>query len=632
MSKRTLSWSAVAVALVLLFAVNILAGALFRTSRVDLTEDDLFTLSDGTRSILADLDEPITLRLFYSRSLATGFPQLQSYAQRVREMLEEYAAHSGGTLRFEEADPEPFSEVEDVAVSYGLQGVPTNATGDLLYFGLVGVNSTDDEEVIPFFDPNRQRALEYDLTELVYKLTNRERRTVAVLSTLPLDGAPANPFQGGQPTEPWFVLEQLRETFEVVMMQPGDDAVPEGAEALVLVHPKQLPPATLYAIDQYVMGGGHALVYVDPLCMADEPPPDPNNQLAAFTADRSSGVPQLFAAWGLELEPGVVAGDIEAAMPQPSETGYVDFLPLLELHDEALADDDIVTQTLSRMTFGMAGSLVPRDGATTTFDPLVRTSEASQKLESQMLLFSEPGTLLDEFVPGGTRLVLAARLSGPAESAFPDGPPDAGGEQDEGESGPGADHVAGSDDIHVIAVADVDTLADRWWVRKQRFFGQTLAMVVNDNGAFAQNAVENLTGSDELISVRSRGRLSRPFDKLDELQREAESRYRAKEQELQAKLAETERRLAELQSQKDPDSGSEVILSDEQLAEIERFEQQRLQTRKELREVKHELRKDIDALASRLELLNVAAMPLLVGLVALGLGVGRNRRRRESKR
>lgn len=643
MNKKTLGWGAVLIALVLLLAVNVLAGAAFRTSRVDLTEGDLYTLSDGTRAILAGLDEPITLRLFYSRKLAAGYPPIANHAQRTREMLEEYAALSGGTLRFEEADPEPFSEVEDVAVAHGLQGVPVPPAGELLYFGVVGTNSTDEEEILPFLDPGREGVLEYELTELVYELTHRERRTIALYSSLPIEGAPENPFMAGGAQEPWFVVEEIRRAFDVVPLGPEATEIPADADALLLVHPKQLPQHTLYAIDQYVMRGGHALVFVDPLCRADEPPPDPGNQLAALTADRSSGLPTLFAAWGLELEPGLVVGDIEHALQQQAGTRQrpevIDYPPFIELGDDALAEHDLITQGLSRMTFGMPGSLVPREGATTTFEPLAQTSEAATKLEAGTLLFSDPKSVLADYVPGGQRLTLAARLSGPASSAFPGGDPsgaDAEGEDDtadaEDPDETGSGHVASTDAIHVVVVADADMLADSWWVNKQRFLGRTLAMPVTDNGAFAMNALENLTGSNDLISVRSRGRVRRPFDRIAELQREAESRFRQKEQELEARLAETEQRLTELQTQKDPQGASTLILSEEQIAEIERFEEQRLQTRKDLRAVRHELQKDIDGLKARIEFLNVGAVPLVVGLVALGMGLSTSRRRRREQK
>ncbi|MCG8691624.1 MAG: GldG family protein, partial [Minwuiales bacterium] len=256
MNRQTLTFTGLIIAAVLFFAVNILSDALFRSARLDLTESRLYTVSEGTRNVLASLEEPLTLRFFFSSKIANNVPQLRTYGNRVRDLLEEYAALSDGMIRLEVIDPEPFSDAEDRAVEFGLQGVPATAAGDLFYFGLAGTNTTDDTEVIAFFQQEKEQFLEYDLTKFVYQLTEPDKPVVGVITSLPLEFGPGGlqAAMRGQ-SQPYGILEAMRQFFEVRILKAGETEIEEGVDVLVLLHARNLTDQTLYAIDQFVLGG-----------------------------------------------------------------------------------------------------------------------------------------------------------------------------------------------------------------------------------------------------------------------------------------------------------------------------------------------------------------------------------------
>src|SRR5579863_5415903 len=305
LSRRLATAIALFAVAVLFVAINVIANNALRASRVDLTQQHLYTLSDGSRKTLAHIDEPITLRLYYSPRLGDDVPSYGVFAQRVREMLEEYAALAKGKIKLEILDPQPFSATEDRAVAFGLQGVPIDAGGEQVYFGLAATNSTDDQQVIPFFQPDRERFLEYDLTKLIYSLAHPKKIVVGVVSSLPLEGDFMAAMQG-KPLEPYAVIEQLRPLYEVRTLSSGFDAIAGDVDVLMIAQPQNLPEKTLYAIDQFVLKGGKALAFVDPhsetqLAHAGRmsPPGSPS----------SSDLEKLFAAWGVTLDKDKIAAD-----------------------------------------------------------------------------------------------------------------------------------------------------------------------------------------------------------------------------------------------------------------------------------------------------------------------------------
>ncbi|MGQ7817618.1 Gldg family protein [Metapseudomonas furukawaii] len=590
-------------------AFNLFAGLTLTNARLDLTEQKLYTISDGTKKILGELDEPINLYFFYSDKTAKDLVVLRNYARRVEEMLKAYERAADGRIRLHIIDPEPFSEDEDKAAEFGLQAVPLQQGGDQVYFGLAGTNGVDDTQIIPFFPLDQEEFLEYEISRLVQGLAKPERPVVGVLSGLQLNGG--FDMMSRQPTPPWMVMEEVRQLFQIESLKADVDQIPDKVSVLLLVHPKNLPQQTLYAIDQFVLRGGKLLAFVDPWSEADsgmEMPGEPGG-------DKASDLAPLFKAWGLEMLPGKVLGDGANAMSVSMGEGRppARHAAWLNLPRHSLDQGDVSTAGLENITVATAGILKPLDGARTRFIPLIQSSEYAMPFDAQRFgMLADPEELIRELKPTGERYTLAARISGPAGSAFPDGI--------EGRK----DGLKSAENINVIAVADTDMLSDRMWVQVQDFFGQRVPQPWADNSGFAINALDNLAGSDALISVRSRGRFSRPFEVVEQLQRDAEVKFREQEQALQQRLADTEQKLASLQQNQDPAKALE--LTPEQQAALQQFVQEKLRIRKELREVRFQLNASIEDLGRTLKFINIALVPLLLTLGVLVLWLWRRRR------
>ena len=625
-ARRSYAWAALVAGIVLFLAVNVLSNAWLRAGRVDLTENKLYTLSEGTKDILSKIEEPITLRLYFSPKLGRDIPLYANYHQRVRDLLEEYASRSAGKIRLEFYDPAPYSDVEDRAVAYRLQGVPLEQGGEQVFFGMAGTNSTDDEEILAFFQPERERFIEYDLTKIVFNLANPKRREVGLISQLPIAGD-VMPMQGMRPPQPWVVMDQMRQVFQVRQFGGDTGSLPKDLQLLMLVHPKELSEEGQYALDQFVLRGGKLLVFVDPNSEVDaaRPSRDPN----AIPGPTASNLPKLFDAWGVELVKDRVIGDrltatrVNAGTAQrPRVTDYVVWLGLKAGN---LNRQDAVTGELQMVNAASVGILKPKPGATTTFAPLVTASPGAMEVETDKIRFApDPAQLLKDYKAGSEILTMAARITGPVKTAFPDGPPKVEGRPQQPDLQP---HVAESQGpISVIVVADTDMLDDRFWVSAQEFFGQRVVQPSANNGDFVVNAIENLAGGSDLMSLRSRGISSRPFELVQDIQRDAERRFRSKERELQDKLKETEKKLSDLQTKEQ--SGGATILSADQQKAIEDARKEILTLRRELRLVQNDLRKDIDKLEATLRVVNIGLIPILVALLAIGLGIVRITRRR----
>lgn len=589
-------------------AFNILSGLSFTDSRLDLTEQKLYTLSDGTRKVLAELDKPVELHFFYSDKGSKDLVMLRNYAKRVEELLKAYQRAADGKITLQVVDPEPFSEDEDKAAAFGLQAVPLNQSGDQVYFGLAGSSGADNTQVIPFFALDQEEFLEYEISRLIQSLAKPERPVVGVLSTLQLNGG--FDMQTRQPTSPWMVLEEIRQQFQIESLQANVDQIPDKVSVLLLVHPKQLAEQTLYAIDQFVLRGGKLLVFVDPFSETDT-----GMGMPGEPAEQSSDLAPLFKAWGLRLVPDQVLGDGAYAMAVGMGQGQrpVRHAAWLSLPKASLDQDDVSTAGLESITVATAGLLEPLEGAKTRFVPLIQSSQYAMAFDAKRFAaLDNPESLIRELQPTGERYTLAARISGPAQSAFPDGI--------EGRK----DGLKAADNINVIAVADTDLLTDRLWVQVQDFFGQRVPQPWADNGAFAINALDNLAGSDALISVRSRGRFNRPFEVVERLQRDAEVQFREKEDALQKRLAATEQQLAALQQNPDPSKTQE--LTPEQQATVQQFLREKVAIRRELRDVRFQLNADIEALGRTLKFLNIALVPLLLTLGVLALWLWRRRK------
>lgn len=647
MSKRFIGLFGGALALVLFLSINLLANAGLARYQVDLTEERLFTLSEGSKNIASNLDEPVRLYFFFSKGAAREIPAAVEYADRVRDVLTGLVRHSNGKLILEEIDPEPFSEAEDRATREGITAIPIGP--DPLYFGLVGTNALDGREVIPFFGDlsrgldfqSRERFLEYDLARLIYTLANPDKKRVGVLSSLPVHGSSRPPgFGQPQPEPAWRFLDQIGQFFEVERVETSATELPADLDALVLVHPRDLSEALQYAIDQYVMAGGALVAFVDPHCEQDQSGVDPSNPMSAMGADRGSDLNRLFQAWGFEVVSRKVVGDrangLTVRDPMSQRGDPIRYVVWMQLREDALEQEDPVSSALSQLLLIAPGEVRALDEATTTLEPLVRSSEESMSIDvGRLQSFPDPSGLLESFVPGMQPLTLAARITGPATSAFADGKPagldapEEGGEEDEAEDTTSDEHLAQAESIRVITVADADLLHDANWLREQQLFGQTIGYSkVADNCDLLVNAIENLIGGEDLISIRARGSYTRPFDRVDELRREAEQKFLAEETRLEEELQVAQRTIDQLQADKDPsDLESMLLFSPEQKQAYDEAMLARTEARKKLRDVRHSLDKDIEALGRNLKLVNIFAVPALVTLAALALGAVRMGRR-----
>ncbi len=626
MNRTLVTGTGLVVALALFLAVNIIANQGLTSLRLDLTQNKLYTLSSGSRNILGQLVEPVTIRLYYSSKEFANIPQLLNYGKRVRDMLEEYAAAGQGKVKLQVIDPEPFSEAEDEAVSFGVRPVPLSAGGGQGYLGVVGTNATDDVQLLPLLSPEREDALEYELTKMIYALAQPKKRVIGVISTLPVLAPPPDPMTGQQHGQDWTSFVLLKELYDIKEMTPEVSTIDKNIDTLIVVHPKDLPRPTLYAIDQFVLKGGKAMIFVDPLAEQDHAQPDPERPGVAPKLD--SNLEPLFAKWGIKLAPAKVVGDptiaVRVSFRTPRGPQEVEYLPWLQLQGSALNHDDFITNELNSVNVGTAGSLETLADSKLKVVPLLQTDTTAGLIDRDSIIFvRDPAGLLENFKSDGVRHVIAVRVAGDAQTAFPDGRPPT---EDQKSAVLDADFVANSKaGINVIVVADTDLLADRFWVRFSTFGDMRMPEPFGNNGDFLINSIDNLGGNDDLISLRSRGQYTRPFKVVQQIQREAEAQFRDRQKALQDKLTETEHKLAALQGEH---SGKEMILTPEQKTELETFREEQLKTRKELRAVQHELDANIEGLGTKLKFINTALVPLLISIFAIAVSLFAARSRR----
>src|SRR5690242_1403500 len=605
------------VALTLAFiGITLASSRWLQTARIDLTADHLYTLTPGTQHTLDGLHRPLKLTLYFSEHATRDLPQLRSYEQRVREMLQEMVARSRGRIRLAVIDPVPYSDDEASAEGGGLTPINGGSNGERVFFGLVG-NTLPGEGKgeerslsIPFFDPARETFLEYDIAKLLYELDQPSKPHIGLISSLPLAGNPAI----GQP--PWAAVQQLEQLFEVrtldadTLTRVGDDI-----QVLLLVHPKRLSEAAVYALDQYVLRGGHLVVFVDPDAELDTTPYVDSN---GVTDDHNSDLPRLFAAWGVAFDPKSVGLDRSRALQIELAGSNLNHPAMLGLGSQELNHNDVVTASLQRINVSTAGSFDLAPTAQARLLPLIQSSAEAEKVPAQRVLeaASEPTSLLQDYQPDNQHYVIAARLRGTFHSAFP---------QRTGTSG----HLAPSrPDAEVVLVADTDILSDRLWVEMQSFLGQPMLSAFANNGDFVTNLADNLSGSSALLSIRGRSASQRPFTRVRALQAAADQKFLLKKQELERELAETRQRLDELQPGK---GGRSNAAGAQQKSEIEQFQQRRLAINKELRDVQHQLNAEIDALGLRLKVINIVLVPALVTLIGLLYGWRRVRQSRSRR-
>ena len=648
MSARRYALLAALALFVMFVAANVTANSWFRSWRLDLTENQLYSLSRGTQQTLNQLSEPVELTLYYSRDAATSLPQLQAYAARVREMLQTFQARSGGRIRFVEIDVEPYSEEEDDAVEAGIEPLRPGENADPIYFGLTGANAIDDRRTIPVFDPQREAFLEYEITRLIYELENPDPTQVALITSLPFDpaNAAASPAMGG--VNGVFAAEMGR-LMEVTKLAPDFADIPADADVVAIIHPGALSPQQLYAIDQFVLRKGRAFIALDPAALSAQQSGgfDPFNPMGA--SPTSSTLEPLLGRWGVAMTPGVVL-DLDHALPvqaQNPQTGQVENLPqplFFFVPADQLDRQDLMTAWLRRqINFGLAGGLTWSEREGVEVHPLARTGGNTMRMPaSAAMMRPSPYEVLGMWPQSGGRIeTIAVRLSGNLETAFPEGrpaaaqtvppaegetaaaPPAPPAAEPEGQAAPLARSATPAE---IVIVADVDFLADDFYVDPQS--GGSAA----DNASFALNAIDVLGGSDALVSLRSRAPSLRRMELVDEMEADADRRIQRRQEELQQELQETEARLAELQTRGrgsgffSGNLGAE--LTPEENVEIERFRARVIEVRSELRQAERGLRGDIERLEAMVVFVNMGLAPLLVAGVGLFLFWRRQRRGR----
>ena len=621
----------VALGAVLFVAINIVADGTLRGVRLDLTEERMFTISDGTLNVIGSIEEPIRLKLYFSRRLARQVPVVMDYGRRVRELLERYVHSSRGMVRLEVIDPEPLSEAEDEADLAGLQPVPLD-TGSRLYFGLVGTNTTGGREVIPFLRPEKESFLEYDLTRLVYGLTDPDKPVVGLLTGHPMNaGVKGLARLTGQGPPPWAIVDLIRERFELETVDVSRGRIGDRIDVLLVVHPTGLDDAALYAIDQFAMRGGRAVVYVDPFSEVAASA----SQAGGGRADGTrSSLEKLLNAWGASVDPEKVVADFTNARRVRSsfagQERVVPYLTWIRIGPDHHRPEDVVSRGLAPLVFASAGTVVPTESASTRFTPLVTTSRESMRIDVEAVSAGpDPRRLLARFEADDEEHVLVARITGSTRSAFPGGPPASLGSGREAAAGPSPVHLAESiRPVNLVVVSDSDTLFDPLWQQRQAVAGQEVAVPVAGNGDLLVNALDHLAGSEDLIGLRTRGRSSRPLVVVEELRRGAERRFLERERAIRAELNEARAELAEIESRAPAEGG--MLLDPEQRGAMDRVRGEIRAIRRALRDVQRGLHRDTERLEARVKLINIGLVPVAVALVAplvAGIRVRRRRRR-----
>ncbi len=598
-------------AVILYLAVNSLASTLFRSSRIDLTDGGLYSLSHGTVAMLDKLDEPIHMRLFMSAGLHQAAPALSAYASRVRAMLDTYESLSHGKITLEVIDPQPYSEEEDRAVGLGINRISLDGSSDPIYFGLAATNSTNGSANIPVFTPDREAFLEYDLTRLVAELGQPKKPVVALIDGLGMAG---NPMAGQEPAQ---ILTMLKETYKVETIGGDVDKLPDNTRVVLVVQPQNLSDRTLYTLDQWVLSGGATLVFADPFAETQMGPrpgmPAENN---------ASDFQKMFDAWGVGFDVKKAIGDPDWAIRTARNVGGRQVeaanYPWFAIQDDGFDRGDAVTSKLNAVVMTTAGSFTST-GKDTTLKPLMYASADAGLLPAGEAAdpYGDPRALLAKIEKTGSRPVVAARLEGKLHTAFPDGKPK--------DSASDATPIKESASApNVILVGDADMLSDRNWLQKQNVLGRQVAQAFANNGDFLLNAVEQMAGGVALADLRSRTVSWRPFTRIDALERAAEERFLAKQQELTQRIADTEKKLKDVSTTGEAKDGE--LVSAEQAKTIETFRSDLLSARAELREVQYNLRADVARLKNWIMVLIIGVVPAAVALIALVFALRRPRR------
>ncbi len=622
--------SAKAIAILLLFVglvlVNYLASAL--PFRADATADAIYSLSDGTKSVLKKIEEPITIELYFTEN-ASGVPiSYKNYAARVQEMLRQYVRAAGGKLTLTVINPKPDTPEEEKATAAGLTPQVSQQGGEQFFFGLV-VTQADQVKTIPAFTPQREQFLEYDLSKLIHSVQQFDKPKLGLLTSLPLQGTSPQEMQmmmmmRQQPKPAQFIIEEWRQSFEIVNVEPTATELPDNLDILAVFHPQNLSPKLQFAIDQFLLRGKPVILGVDPSSQHFKRQGGQQAMFGGPQPNVSSDLPTLLGAYGVQFDPQKVVGDLENPLPVGGARGAVMRMPhWLYLKKANFNAQALPTAQLNSAWFIEAGALAPKEGAKLTFTPLIETSEQSGELQAMMLQFAQGDDVAKQITVSG-RKTIAALVTGKFSTAFPNGAPadekpdekkDDAAAQAPAPPAPKPDAPAlkeSTGESSLFVIADTDWLFDDYSVQKFDFLGQTVARPYNDNLSLAANTVEHLGGSPDLISIRGKGTSLRPFEVVRKMELEAQKKHQEQLTRLDARLQEVQTKLSELQGKKT--EGNRLVATPEVAKAIEDYQKQSAAMRGERREIRRALREDIDALENKLLIVNLLASPVLIGL------------------
>jgi ABC-type uncharacterized transport system involved in gliding motility auxiliary subunit len=610
-----------------LIAFNVVTGAFHK--RADLTREKAFTLTDGTRAILAKLDTPLKIRFYCSR-LETTTPYsvpLKSYSKKVEDLLEEYQQAARGKLIIEKYDPQPDSDAEDSARLDGIEEQPMPA-GEKFYLGLA-VSMVDTKEAIPFLSPDRERQLEYDISRAISRVVSPEKPVIGVMSSLPVFGMPSNPMMmqmGQRGQEPWALIGELRNDFTLKNIPMESDSIPDDVKVLLVIHPKNISDQAQYAIDQFILRGGKMIAFLDAQSLVDS---RGQNPMMGMQMGGGSSLDKLLQAWGIQYDTSKVVADINFKMQLGDERGETQRPVWLALTPEGINANDIATGELDNIWYFSGGAFTGTPGPEIKETVLLKTTRDSQLVDGMMANF-DGENILKDFKSSGTEYALAIRLTGKFKTAFPEGKPkekanEENSAEPKAETTP-ADHSlkVSKEETAVILIGDADLINDGFTLRRMNSPFGTVLMPMNANLNFAQNAIEQLAGDNHLIGVRSRTVLNRPFTRIKAIEAQADAKHLAKRKELQESADETMKRLSELQQHKS--ENQKYILSPEQEAEIANLRKKEIEISQQRRKVEKDRRREVNALQQKIQWSNILTVPVIVCLSGMALAVYKRKR------
>ncbi len=558
-------------------------------ARLDLTENKLFSLSQGSVSILKNIRYPVQLDLYYSEKEARPYPQFRQYAERVIEKIEEYAAQSNGKITLKRIDPQPYSSSEDQAIANGISAVPLEDGSGPLYFGITA-KTKNKTQSIGFIKPESEQNLEYELSKLIQTVQTIKKPKVALLTDLPVSGSLATEYEPASPA--WVVYRQLSERYELMQLSPQNVVIPPDIDVLWVMHPRAWPAATVEQLRRYIENGGHAVIMLDPY--AESVPVLASSANETHSIYLASDMAALFSRWGIGYDPSMVVLDSKYAwLMQLNENQFPKRNPaLISLPTEAMNQHDVVTADLDRIVLSSAGALSILENSKLSIEPLLQSSDSSKLISVNQLqqASDDPEQLLNKFISSQEPFVLAARFTG----RF-------------------SEQTRTSKPANFIVIADTDMLNDRLWVLENSLFGQSVFSAQASNGDFFFNVIDQLSGSNDLISIRSRGMVSRPFTKVDQIRRTSEQQYRDSQSQVLASLQAVQNQLNSIQA---AHKNSTVLLEN---PEYKAATEKKVKLRQQLRRIQSELNNDVDKLGQIIKIINIFSVPMLLLLIAWGV-------------